>query len=53
MNDILGGSGSDKDMVTEKYIRDMFTAFHGPSIGQGLIRGAPDWEPVTKGVEVF
>ena len=53
MNDILGGSGSDKEMITEKYIRDMFTAFHGPSIGQGLIRGAPDWQPATKGMEVF
>jgi acyl-CoA dehydrogenase len=53
MNDVLGGSGSDKDMITEKYIRDMYTAFHGPSIGQGLIRGAPDWQPATKGVEVF
>jgi len=45
MNDIFGGSGSDKEMITEKYIRDLFTAFHGPSIGQGLIRGAPDWQP--------
>jgi alkylation response protein AidB-like acyl-CoA dehydrogenase len=52
MNDILGGSGSDKDMITEKYIRDLFTAFHGPSIGQGLIRGAPDWQPETKGVQL-
>jgi len=52
MNDILGGSGSDKEMITEKYIRDLFTAFHGPSIGQGLIRGAPDWQPETKGIEV-
>ena len=52
MNDILGGSGSDKEMITEKYIRDLFTAFHGPSIGQGLIKGAPDWQPQTKGVEV-
>jgi alkylation response protein AidB-like acyl-CoA dehydrogenase len=52
MNDILGGSGSDKEMITEKYIRDLFTAFHGPSIGQGLIRGAPDWQPETKGVEI-
>jgi alkylation response protein AidB-like acyl-CoA dehydrogenase len=47
MNDILGGSGSDKEMITEKYIRDLFTAFHGPSIGQGLIRGSPDWQPET------
>jgi len=53
MNDVLGGSGSDKDMITEKYIRDMFTAFHGPSIGQGLIRGAPDWKPETRGVEIL
>jgi alkylation response protein AidB-like acyl-CoA dehydrogenase len=52
MNDLLGGSGSDKDMITEKYIRDLFTAFHGPSIGQGLIRGAPDWQPETKGIDV-
>ena len=52
MNDILGGSGSDKEMITEKYIRDLFTAFHGPTIGQGLIRGAPDWQPETKGVEL-
>ncbi len=42
MNDIFGGTGSDKDMYIEKYIRDLFTAFHGPSIGQGLITGAPD-----------
>jgi len=53
MNDILGGSGSDKEMITEKYIRDLFTAFHGPSIGQGLIRGAPDWQPETRGVEIL
>lgn len=53
MNDILGGSGSDKDMITEKYIRDLFTAFHGPSIGQGLVRGAPDWQPATAGVEIL
>jgi acyl-CoA dehydrogenase len=52
MNDIFGGSGSDKEMITEKYIRDLFTAFHGPSLGQGLIRGAPDWQPETKGVEL-
>jgi acyl-CoA dehydrogenase len=51
MNDIMGGMGSDKEMITEKYIRDCFTAFHGPSIGQGLIRGAPDWQPETKGVD--
>ncbi len=43
MNDICGGMGSDKEMITEKYIRDTFTALHGPSIGQGLIRGAPGW----------
>jgi len=43
MNDICGGSGSDKDMITEKYIRDLFTAFHGPSIGSGLLRGSPDY----------
>jgi len=42
MNDIFGGTGSDKDMYIEKYIRDLFTAFHGPSIGQGLITGAPE-----------
>lgn len=48
MNDIVGGSGSDKDMIIEKYIRDLFTAFHGPSIGQGLIRGAPDWQLETR-----
>ena len=53
MNDILGGSGSDREMITEKYIRDLFTAFHGPSIGQGLIRGAPDWQPETRGVEIL
>jgi len=52
MNDIFGGSGSDKEMITEKFIRDLFTAFHGPSLGQGLIRGAPDWRPETIGVEV-
>lgn len=45
MNDIFGGMGSDRDMVIEKYIRDLYTAFHGPSIGSGLIRGAPDWHP--------
>jgi len=44
MNDIFGGWGSDKDMITEKYIRDLFTAFHGPSLNSGLIRGAPDWQ---------
>lgn len=43
MNDIFGGMGSDKEMIIEKYIRDTFTALHGPSIGQGLIRGAPGW----------
>lgn len=53
MNDILGGSGSDKEMITEKYIRDLYTSFHGPSIGQGLIRGSPDWQPETKGAEVW
>jgi len=52
MNDIFGGSGSDKEIITEKYIRDLFTAFHGPSLGQGLIMGAPDWKPETIGVEV-
>ena len=45
MNNIIGGPGSDKEMITEKYIRDLYTSFHGPSIGQGLIRGAPDWQP--------
>jgi butyryl-CoA dehydrogenase len=53
MNDIHGGSGSDKDMITEKLIRDLFTSFHGPSIGQGLIRGAPDWKSTTAGTEVW
>jgi alkylation response protein AidB-like acyl-CoA dehydrogenase len=53
MNDIHGGSGSDKDMITEKLIRDLFTSFHGPSIGQGLIRGAPDWKPLTAGAEAW
>jgi acyl-CoA dehydrogenase len=48
MNDILGGFGSDKKMIIEKYIRDLYTAFHGPSIGQGLITGAPDWPPATR-----
>ncbi len=47
MNNIFGGMGSDKDMYIEKYIRDLLTAFHGPSIGQGLITGAPDWQPET------
>ena len=45
MNDIFGGMGSDKDMIIQKYTRDLFTAFHGPSIGSGLISGAPDWKP--------
>ncbi len=52
MNDIFGGSGSDKEMISEKYIRDLFTSFHGPSIGQGLIKGAPDWQPLTPGVTI-
>jgi alkylation response protein AidB-like acyl-CoA dehydrogenase len=43
-NNIFGGMGSDRDMVIQKYIRDLYTAFHGPSIGSGLIRGAPDWQ---------
>ena len=52
MNDIHGGLGSDKEMTAEKYIRDVYTSLHGPSIGQGLIRGAPGWAPLTKGVEL-
>lgn len=47
MNDIFGALGSDKEMIIEKFIRDLFTTFHGPTIGQGLIRGAPDWQPET------
>ncbi len=45
VNDIHGGMGSDKEIIVEKYIRDIFTSLHGPTIGQGLIRGAPGWTP--------
>lgn len=44
MNDVFGGLGSDKDMIIEKYIRDVYTSLHGPTVGSGLIRGAPDWK---------
>jgi alkylation response protein AidB-like acyl-CoA dehydrogenase len=52
MNDILGGMGSDKSLIAEKYIRDVYTSMHGPSIGSGLIRGAPAWESKTAGLEI-
>jgi alkylation response protein AidB-like acyl-CoA dehydrogenase len=52
MNDVLGGMGSDRSMIAEKYIRDVYTSLHGPSIGSGLIRGAPGWQPKTEGLEV-
>jgi alkylation response protein AidB-like acyl-CoA dehydrogenase len=48
MHDVFGGVGSDKDLIIEKYVRDLYTSFHGPSIGQGLIKGAPDLTPTTK-----
>ena len=51
MNDILGGMGSDRSMIAEKFIRDVYTSLHGPSIGSGLIRGAPGWETKTEGLE--
>ena len=52
MNDILGGMGSDKSMIAEKYIRDVYTSLHGPSIGSGLIRGAPGWEAKSEGLDI-
>ena len=49
VQEIFGAPGVDRDMIAEKYSRDLLTMIHGPSTYAGLIRGAPDWEAETTG----
>ena len=42
IQDIAGCPGVDKEMVIEKLTRDIITIWRGPTLGSGLITGAPD-----------
>jgi hypothetical protein len=49
VQEIFGAPGVDRDMIAEKYSRDLLTMIHGPSTYAGLIRGAPDYQAETAG----
>jgi alkylation response protein AidB-like acyl-CoA dehydrogenase len=42
MQDIVAGPAVYKEMIIEKLTRDLITIWRGPTLGAGLIRGAPE-----------
>lgn len=51
LQEIYGAPAVDREMMIEKYTRDLLTMIHGPSTYSGLILAAPDWQPETKAPE--
>jgi alkylation response protein AidB-like acyl-CoA dehydrogenase len=51
LQEIYGAPAVDREMVIEKYTRDLLTMIHGPSTYSGLILAAPDWKPETSAPE--
>ena len=47
VQEIMGAPGVDREMMVEKYTRDLLTCVHGPSTYSGLLRAAPDYQPET------
>jgi alkylation response protein AidB-like acyl-CoA dehydrogenase len=48
LQEIFGAPGVDKEMMAEKYTRDLLTCVHGPSTYGNYVRAAPDYQPEAR-----